>query len=43
MGRDKHNVPKIQESKVSTIESKNMPERTKEFLKTYHDWVAKQP
>lgn len=41
MGRDKHNVPKIQENKVSTIDSKNSPERTKEFLGIYYDCVAK--
>jgi hypothetical protein len=42
-GRDKQNASINLKSKVATPESKNRPNRTKEFLKIYQDWVAKEP
>lgn len=42
-GRDKQNASIHVERKVGTTESKNRPNRTKEFLKIYQDWVAKEP
>lgn len=44
-GRDKQNasIHVHVESKVGTTESKKWPNRTKEFLKIYQDWVAKEP
>jgi hypothetical protein len=43
MGRYKQNVPTNQESKVRTTESKNKSKKTKECLKIYQDWIAKDP